>query len=140
MLNDRHGAFLQTWCFMLFSQKWLPSKVSICYSVILSSQYLKSIIFLFCFVFNKAYQQILQGTSLWMENLQFIFPLLQIGRSYTCTVYSVALESDEFAELNNSMNPYSNFWCCIFNVLYCLYNINLWFRSVLLCSSQSFQC
>lgn len=70
------------------------------YSVILSSQYLKSIVSIFFFFFKyKAYQQILQGTCLWMENLQFIFPLLQIGRSYACTVYSVALESDEFAEL-----------------------------------------
>lgn len=44
---------------------------------------------------------------------------------------------------NNSMNPNTDSWCCVFNVLYCLYNIihglGPWIM-VLFCSSQSFQC
>lgn len=107
---------------MLFSQKWLPSKVPIHYSVFLSTQYLKSIASIFFFLFKKAYQQILQGTCLWMENLQFIFPLLQIGRSYACTVYSVALESDEFAELT-ILWIHTQILDVVYSMLYCLYNI-----------------
>lgn len=107
---------------MLFSQKWLPSKVPIHYSVFLSTQYLKSIASIFFFLFKKAYQQILQGTCLWMENLQFIFPLLQIGRSYACTVHSVALESDEFAELT-ILWIHTQILDVVYSMLYCLYNI-----------------
>lgn len=97
MIVMEHSCRLNVLCFLAKSDYRLRCP---CIIQLFSPVSTLSLLFQSFFFFKyKAYQQILQGTCLWMENLQFIFPLLQIGRSYACTVYSVALESDEFAEL-----------------------------------------
>lgn len=120
MLNDCHGAFLQSWCFMLFSQKWLPSEVSICYLVILSSQYLRSIVSVFFFL-----QSISADSSgnLFVDG-EFAMYLPTVSNWQMICMHCLFSGTGKWwiCRTNNFMNLYTNSWCCIFSVLYCLYN------------------
>lgn len=121
MIVMEHSCRLKVLCFLAKSDYRLrcPCIIQLFSPVSTLRLLFQSFFFFFKY---KAYQQILQGTCLWMENLQFIFPLLQIGRSYACTVYSVALESDEFAELT-VLWIHTQILDVVYSMLYCLYNI-----------------
>lgn len=88
MIVMEHSCRLNVLCFLARSDYHVS-----CPFIIQLSSPVNTLCLLFHSFFNETYQQILQGACLWMENLQFIFPLLQTGRSYAFTVYSVALES-----------------------------------------------